>query len=112
MKRPKKKRPMAEYLYRSCRVAGAFGKPAKLSIIDLLMKRGPLSLSEISKSIHRSKGATCQHLSILKKLDIVRYETEKKRTKYWIKYPEEVKSIIDSIEVFVTRVVEGAGAKD
>ena len=111
MKEINKLRPMLELLYRSCRVASAFGKPAKLAIIDLLIKRGPLTLYEISEAIHRSKPTTCQHLSKLKNLDIVRFETKTKGTKYWIKYPEEVKIILDSIEAFVKRVIIGVNAK-
>ena len=111
MKEINKRRPMPELLYRSCRVAGAFGQPAKFSIIDLLMKKGPLTLYEISEAIHRSKPTTCQHLSKLKSLDIIRFETKTKGTKYWIKYPEEVKLILDSIEAFVNHVITGVDAR-
>lgn len=102
-----RKRPMKEILYRESRVASAIGNPAKFSIIDTLLKKGPLPLSEISEAIHRSKSATCYHLSKLKSLEIVRYETQEKGTLYWIKYPKELKSIMNSLNLFVKRSFKG-----
>lgn len=95
------KRPMAEVSYRESRIARALGDPSKFAIVDLLLKRGPLDLSDISHAIHRSESTVCHHLSKLKNLEMVRYETREKGVVYWIKYPEKMKSIMDSLEAFV-----------
>ena len=95
------KRPMKEISYRESRIARALGEPPKFAIVDLLLKNGPSSPSDISNAIHRAKSTVCYHLSNLKSLEIVRYETRKKGVIYWIKYPEKTKSIMDSLEVFV-----------
>ncbi len=107
MNRIVQKRPMKEILYRESRVARALGEPAKFAIISLLLKQGTLTLSEIAKSIHRSKTTTCYHLSKLKSLEIVRYETKDDGVNYWIKYENELKGIIESLTEFVNRSLKG-----
>lgn len=107
MNRILQKRPMKEILYRESRVARALGEPAKFAIISLLLKRGTLTLSEIAKLIHRSKTTTCYHLSKLKSLEIVRYETKEDGVNYWIKYENELKGIMKSLTKFVHRSLKG-----
>ena len=102
-----RKRPMLEVLYRESRIAKALGEPAKLAIINLLLNKGPLTLSEIANSIHRSKTTTCYHLSKLKSLEIVRYETKDDGVVYWIKYEKEIKDIMKSLTKFVNRSLKG-----
>ena len=101
------KRPMLEILYRESRVARVLGEPAKFAIISLLLEHGAMSLSEIAKVIHRSKATTCYHLSKLKSLEIVRYETKTNGVYYWIKYENELKDIIKSLTKFVNRSLKG-----
>ncbi len=101
------KRPMKEILYRESRVARALGEPAKFAIISLLLKQGTLTLSEIARFIHRSKTTTCYHLSKLKNLEIVRYETSDDGVNYWIKYENELKDLMKSLTKFVNRSLKG-----
>lgn len=107
MNRILQKRPMKEILYRESRVARALGEPAKFAIISLLLKHGPLTLSEIAKLIHRSKTTTCYHLSKLKSLEIVRYETKEEGVNYWIKDENELRYIMKSLTEFVNRSLKG-----
>ncbi len=107
MNRILQKRPMKEILYRESRVARALGEPAKFAIISLLLKQGTLTLSEIAKLIHRSKTTTCYHLSKLKSLEIVRYETKEEGVNYWIKYENELRDIMKSLTEFVNRSLKG-----
>lgn len=100
-KRIEGKRPMKELSYRESRIARALGDPPKFAIVELLLKNEQSTPSEISHAIHRSKSTVSYHLSKLKSLEIVRYETRKKGVIYWIKYPEKTKSIMDSLEAFV-----------
>jgi len=101
------KRPMLEILYRESRIAKALGEPPKLAIVNLLLNRGPLTLSEIANSIHRSKTTTCYHLSKLKSLDIIRYETKENGVCYWIKYEKELRDILKALTKFVNRTLKG-----
>ena len=101
------KKPMLELLYRESRVARALGEPVKFAIISLLLKQGTLTLSEIAKLIHRSKATTCYHLSKLKSLEIVRYETKEDGVNYWIKYENELRYIMKSLTEFVNRSLKG-----
>ncbi|MEO0106569.1 MAG: winged helix-turn-helix domain-containing protein [candidate division WOR-3 bacterium] len=102
-----RKRPMLEVLYRESRVAKALGEPPKMAIVNLLLRRGPLTLSEIANSIHRSKTTTCYHLSKLKGLEIVRYETKENGVHYWIKYEREIREILNTLSKFVNRSLKG-----
>lgn len=101
------KRPMLELHYRESRVARAMGEPAKFAIVDLLLKRGPSTLSEVAHGIHRSKTATCYHMARLKALEIVRFETKGNGVYYWVKYRRELSQIIRSLTIFVNRSLKG-----
>ena len=107
MNRILQKRPMKMIQHCESRVARALGEPAKFAIISLLLKQGTLTLSEIAKLIHRSKTTTCYHLSKLKSLEIVRYETKEDGVNYWIKYENELKDIMKSLTKFVNRSLKG-----
>lgn len=78
---------MIEKAYRTSRVLLAMGEPIKYQIVRKLEKEKKTP-GELAKELHRSTATISYHLSILKKLDIVRYNTEKGNVKYWLKYPE------------------------
>ncbi|KPK64780.1 hypothetical protein AMJ83_00920 [candidate division WOR_3 bacterium SM23_42] len=107
MRNVKLEKPMKEELYRESRVARALGDPAKYVIADLLLRHGHLSVLEIARRIRRSKSTISHHLSILRGLDIVRYEAKSDGVYYWIKYPEELRAIQQSLNLFVQRVQRG-----
>lgn len=98
---------MKEALYRESRIAKALGEPARYLIANLLLKQGPLNVSEIAKKIHRSQPTVSHHLSVLRGLEIVRYETKPDGIDYWIKYPGEVRSIVASLRIFIERTQKG-----
>ena len=100
-------KPMKEVLYRESRIARALGDPAKYTIVDLLSKHGQLSVVEITKRVRRSKSTISHHLSILRGLDIVRYEVKSDGVYYWIKYPKELSTIRESLRSFVQRTQQG-----
>ncbi|MEO0142282.1 MAG: ArsR family transcriptional regulator [candidate division WOR-3 bacterium] len=101
------KRPMLELLYRESRIAKALGEPPKMAIVSLLLRKGPLTLTEIANAIHRSKTTTCYHLSKLKGFEIVRYETREGSVYYWIKYEKELQGILNALSKFVNRTLKG-----
>lgn len=100
-------KPMKEALYRESRVAKALGEPARYLIINLLLEHGPLSVSEVTERIHRSQPTVSHHLSVLRNLEIVRYETKPDGVSYWIKYPREISRIIETLRQFTRRIQEG-----
>jgi predicted transcriptional regulator len=100
------KKPMREIYYRQSRIARILGEPAKYSTVMLLLKHGPLSLSEIADRIHRNKSTTCFHLSKLKSLEIIRFEAQADGVCYWIKYPQELWEIIKALNKFIKRTMK------
>ncbi|UCD19699.1 MAG: winged helix-turn-helix transcriptional regulator [candidate division WOR-3 bacterium] len=107
MKRMLWHKPMKEVLYRESRVAKALGEPARYLITILLLKHGPLQVSEIAKRTRRSQPTVSHHLSVLKGLEIVRYETKPEGVYYWIKYPDAVRLILESFGRFIRRTQIG-----
>jgi DNA-binding transcriptional ArsR family regulator len=98
---------MKEAMYRESRIAKALGEPARYLIANLLLKHGPLQVSEIVKRIRRSQPTVSHHLSVLRGLEIVRYETKPEGIYYWIKYQKEVRQIFQSLRVFIRRTQKG-----
>jgi DNA-binding transcriptional ArsR family regulator len=100
-------KPMKEALYRESRVAKALGEPARYVITHLLLKYGPLQVSEIVKRIRRSQPTVSHHLAVLRSLEIVRYDTKPEGIYYWIKYPKEIHNILESLKEFIQRTQKG-----
>lgn len=103
----KREKPMKELVYRESRIAKVLGDPAKYAITNLLLRRGPLNGVEIAKRVKRSKSTVSHHLSALRSLEIVRYEVKNDGVYYWIKYPGELRAIIQTLKVFVKRTRKG-----
>ena len=55
---------------------------SRLMIIELLKRRGPLCVSDLSEALGVTVSAVSQHLKILKQAGLVRHE----RRGYWIHY--------------------------
>jgi DNA-binding transcriptional ArsR family regulator len=104
-------KPMKEILYRESRVARVLGDPAKYMIVEYLLRHGPLSVEEIVKRVRRSKSTVSHHLSVLRGIEIVRYEARSNGVYYWIKYPKEIKAIRTSLKTFVERVQKGLSSE-
>ncbi len=100
-------KPMKEILYRESRIARVLGDPAKYAIIHLLLRHGPINGTEITKKLRRSKSTISHHLSKLRSLEIVRYEARADNVYYWIKYPQELRTIVRSLKTFIKRTQKG-----
>jgi DNA-binding transcriptional ArsR family regulator len=107
MGRIHREKPMKEILYRESRVAKALGEPSKYAIVQLLLKHAPLNVSEIVKNLKRSQSTISHHLAALRSLEIVRFETKADGVYYWIKYPQELRTILNALEVFIKRTQRG-----
>jgi len=65
-----------------------------------------LDLNTIAKYVERSRQATCSQLTKLRLANVIRYEKKGKITTYWIKYPREVKKLLDACESLVGRITK------
>ncbi len=107
MRRLVQTKPMREILYRETRVARILGEPSKYKIINVLLRYGPINVYDITKRVQRSQPTVSHHLAALKKLEIVRYETKSDCVYYWVKYPQELRAILESLQAFIQRTQKG-----
>ena len=107
MAQVRREKPMKEILYRESRVAKALGEPSKYAIVALLMRAKSLNVSEIARTLKRAKSTISHHLALLKSLEIVRYEVRSGAVYYWIKYPKDLRLVIDALRNFVRRTQRG-----
>jgi DNA-binding transcriptional ArsR family regulator len=96
-----------EKKYRGSIVFRILGYPIRYAIVKMLLEHGPLGLDDIVKHVGRAKNTVCEHLSKLKLANIVRYEKERGRTIYFIKYPEELTILLEACEKLVKRSTKG-----
>jgi hypothetical protein len=92
-----------EHRFRASQVCRVLGSPISYNLACLILRQGPVSLSTLQQQARRSKATTCYHLTKLRLAQIVRYETRQGETVYWIKYPEEVRRLLDALDTFVDR---------
>ena len=104
-------KPMREILYRETRVARALGVPSKYRIINVLLRHGPMNVCDLTRKVQRSQPTVSHHLAALKKLDIVRYEAKSDCVYYWVKYPEELRAILVSLQAFILRTQKGLNSE-
>jgi len=70
----------------------------------LLDTGGPLTPSKLAKAIGRQISTVSIHLAKLRAMDVVRYDTAGKETRYWLKHKAEMKGLLRMLE----RVVEAS----
>ena len=100
-------KPMREILYRESRVAKVLGDPSKYAIINLLLNSSPRTVSELVKKSRRSQPTVFHHLANLRSLEVVRYETKPDGVYYWIKYPQELRAIVNALSTFIRKTQHG-----
>lgn len=71
--------------------------PARMSIIDLLALKGPMSVTEIFTQLELRQAAASHHLSILRRNGLLEYKKKGKKMIYSLTMPELIK-IIQCIE--------------
>lgn len=92
-----------ELQFRASQTCRVLGYPIPFAIVRLLLDRGPLTLQDIRPKARRSKQDLCHHLTRLRLAQIVRYERQGRETRYWIKYPDEVRRLVDSAQALAER---------
>ena len=93
---------MKETQYRSSRICRVLGNPTAYKIIRLLENK-KLSPSEISQELSLSIQTISDTLRILRKVDLVRYDTWNKRKVYFLKTPQIIE-ILNKLEKLVDKL--------
>ena len=93
---------MKETQYRSSRICRVLGNPTAYKIIRLLENK-KLSPSEISQELNLSIQTISDTLRILRKVDLVRYDTWNKRKVYFLKTPQIIE-ILNKLEKLVDKL--------
>ena len=81
---------MEEGNYRQSRLCRLLGNPVAFAVVHHLAENRQMNPSEISRAVGRSVPRVSNILAALRLADVVRYETEGKRTQYRLKDPQEI----------------------
>jgi predicted transcriptional regulator len=97
---------MDEKRYRGSRLCRLMGNPVMYQLVVLLEDSGPLTPSKLAKLTGRQISTISSHLAKLRNLDVVRYNTAGKETRYWLKHKNEVRGFLRIME----RIVEASAS--
>jgi len=92
---------MDEKRYRESRLCRLLGNPIVYQLVVLLEAGGPLTPSKLAKLIGRQVSTISIHLGKLRAVDVVRYDTSGKETRYWLKHKSEMKGLLRMLEKVV-----------
>ena len=95
--------PIIEKRFRGSVICRVLGYPISYGIVRLLLERGQMDLEQISNHFRRTKSSICFLLTKLRLANVVRYDRRGKTAIYWIKYPEQVKKILEACEQMAER---------
>lgn len=95
---------VVEKKFRGSVICRVMGYPISYGTVKLLLEKGPMNLDEITAHVMRTKSAVCCMLTKLRLANIIRYERKGRATSYWIKYPKEVKKILDACDSLTGRM--------
>lgn len=94
---------VVEQGFRGSQICRVLGSPIAFGLTTLLLERGPLSLTDLSRHSRRSKPATLYYLNRLRFAHIIRYESRRGETLYWIKYGDALRRLLESLDAYVVR---------
>jgi DNA-binding transcriptional ArsR family regulator len=63
-----------------------------------LETNGPLTPSKLARAVGRSIQAVSSHLAKLRAADLVRYDTDGKQVRYWLKHRHDTKKLLKALE--------------
>ena len=92
---------MDEKRYRESRLCRLLGNPIVYQLVILLEAGGPLTPSKLAKLIGRQVSTISIHLGKLRAVDVMRYDTSGKETRYWLKHKSEMKGLLRMLEKVV-----------
>lgn len=88
---------MRESRYRESRVCRVLGNPTVYAAVRLLDEQGPMSPSAIAKAVNRRLQTVSGHLAALRTSDLVRYDRQGGRTRYWLKHGAATRRLLEAL---------------
>lgn len=79
---------MKEIMFRSCRVFKALGNPIRYQLFRILGEEGEGTSNQFAERLGRTQSNVSQHLSKLKKRDLISSRREEQNVIYSIKRPD------------------------
>jgi DNA-binding transcriptional ArsR family regulator len=92
---------MDETEYRESRICRLLGNPVIYQLVVLLNNGGPTTPSMLAKRAGRSVQTISTHLAKLRAADIVRYDSDGKNVRYWLKHSGETRGLLKALEKIV-----------
>ncbi len=92
---------MDETEYRESRICRLLGNPVIYQLIVLMDNGGPTTPSMLAKRAGRSVQTISTHLAKLRTADIVRYDSDGKNVRYWLKHPGQTRALLKALEKIV-----------
>jgi DNA-binding transcriptional ArsR family regulator len=92
---------MDETEYRESRLCRLLGNPVIYQLVVLLDHGGPTTPSALAKLAGRSVQTVSGHLAKLRAADIVRYDSDGKNVRYWLKHHGETRGLLKALEKIV-----------
>jgi DNA-binding transcriptional ArsR family regulator len=89
---------MDEIKYRESRVCRLLGNPVIYQLVLFLESGGRLTPSKLAKISGRSVQTVSGHLAKLRAADLVRYDTDGKQVRYWLKHKRETGELLRALE--------------
>jgi DNA-binding transcriptional ArsR family regulator len=90
-----------EIKYRESRVCRLLGNPVVYQLVLFLESDGPLTPSKLAKIAARSVQTISGHLAKLRAADLVRYDTDGKQVRYWLKHKRDTSKLLKALETIV-----------
>ncbi|MBI4525322.1 MAG: helix-turn-helix transcriptional regulator [Deltaproteobacteria bacterium] len=91
---------MKETRYRESRVCRVLGNPLAYGVIVKLLESGAQTPSQLASHIRRSVPTVSHTLSNLRLADLVRFDRSGRTALYRIKYPKEMRKLLNALEKF------------
>ena len=92
---------MDETKYRESRLCRLLGNPIVYQLVSYLENNGPLTPSKLAKFAGRSVQTVSGHLAKLRAADLVRYDTNGKHVRYWLKNKRATSELLKALEKVV-----------
>jgi DNA-binding transcriptional ArsR family regulator len=92
---------MDEVRFRESRVCRLLGNPVVYQLVLFLDNGGPLTPSRLARAVGRSIQAVSSHLGKLRAADLVRYNTDGKQVRYWLKHKHDTRRLLKALEMIV-----------
>jgi DNA-binding transcriptional ArsR family regulator len=92
---------MDEIKYRESRVCRLLGNPVVYQLVLFLESGAPLTPSKLAKISGLSVQTVSGHLAKLRAADLVRYDTDGKQVRYWLKHKRDTSKLLKALETIV-----------